>query len=240
MTVRKKVVKGGARVTFAEFISALLGAEMSFADLGREIAAFFADLAVKPGAESVFGFFSSGLARGEVVLPTVFFLLSLFMTLFGKRMLSLLRFIAFFALGYVLGVAFLVPAVNAVFPSFAPWIIAMTAAIVLSVLSKPLYFAAYVLVFGTLSYVLVGNALGAGTVPSAVAALALVALALIFRKYFEMLYTSLLGAFLMCKAIMVFWDFTAFSALPWIPLTVVTMVLGLVGALVQFRTRQKL
>ena len=81
-------------MTFGGFLSGIFGLEMSFSDIGAAIAAFYADFLHLPGATAI-----SELLSGEAaMLPAILLIASLFLALFGKRMLSLFRFLLFFAL----------------------------------------------------------------------------------------------------------------------------------------------
>lgn len=222
-------------MTFGGFLSGIFGLEMSFSDIGAAIAAFYADFLQLPGATAI-----SELLSGEAaMLPAIFLIASLFLALFGKRMLSLFRFLLFLAVGYVIGISLLAPPINEVLPLISAKVVGIAAAVVLSVTSKFLYPICYLFAFGAAAYVLVGNTLALGAAAASVGAVVGVLLALIFKKYVEMIYTAFLGAYLAAESLLMMWDFTSGREKPWVPVLVITLTVGALSAVVQFRTRKR-
>ena len=74
--------------------------------------------------------------------------------LFGKRLFKLIRFIAFFLAGFVLGIYYLADPVLTHFPDIPGWAVGVAVGLVLAVLAPILYYIVYSVVVGYGTYLL--------------------------------------------------------------------------------------
>ena len=227
------------RMNIGEFCSALFGGRLGFADIGDLLADFYNAFSVRGGIAPIVNFIESAFRDGASVMPAVLFIASLFLCIFGQRIFSVFRFSVFFAAGYLLGVYFLAPSVCAVIPSMTEAVIGVAVAVVCGVFSKLIYHVAYPILLVGFACVLAGNTLSLGVAGAIVASVIILVVGFLLRRYAEMLVTALFGAWGMCEAIRMYWDFSASAADPWLPILIVTLSIAAVGAFVQFKTRER-
>ena len=184
-----------------------------------------------------------------VALPILLFAITLIIMLLGKKLISVERFIAFTVLGYIVGVLGVSPLINKIFalPEVVSGIIL---ALVAAVLSKYLYHTAVALaagysvflVFYTDSVFATIGTQGNLTVCIIFGAVA-AALVIIFSKITAMALTSALGAYLTTRVVTVFIkNYEAPDVMGgkgWILTLCITLVLGVVGFIVQYKTRTR-
>ena len=184
-------------------------------------------------------------------LPLVILLLSLVETFAGKRLLGFQKFALCFVLGFEYGVLYVSTLLDSVVV-IDHWIAGLVVGILAALLSKLVYFLAYVGVIGYSVYFIaytgtflppevsgftVGN-----MVNSLVAAAVVVVLALLLRKWIEMIGTSALGAWGVFKCVEWLVDFNTIEAIAqnYDMIMYITMgVLGLIGLIVQIKTRKR-
>lgn len=182
-------------------------------------------------------------------LPMVLLALCAIELLFGKKLFGIQKFLGCFLAGYVFGVYFLADIV-ASFVTIQDYIVGAVLGLICAILCKIFYLIGYVGVFGYLTYMLcfLGAipVVGAYTVNnlmfSAAAAVVVVIIALIFRKFIEMLGTAALGAYGIVS--IVDKNFFDLGTLP-LGLQESTLklaaigVIALIGFIVQFKTRKR-
>ena len=187
-------------------------------------------------------------------IPYVFIALWAVVWLFGKRLFKLIRFIAFFLAGFVLGIYYLSGPVLTHFPDVPGWAVGLAVGLVLAVLSPILYYALYsvVVVYGTyllcISGVLLIELKGNYAVGLIVAAVALL-LFLVIHNFVERFGTAFLGAYFMLYIVVkTVYDFTApvlqvATFIPagyeWTVLVGSALILSLFGLFVQQKTKKK-
>jgi hypothetical protein len=172
------------------------------------------------------------------------------MALFGKKMFSVIRFVLFLGAGFLLGVHLLAPIILPVIEMLPPWLIGVVVGIVAAVLSKFLYYVVFAVAIGYSMYVLSFRTIldGVMTVEGGkhwgalLIAAVVVVLALLLRKYIEMLGTSLLAGWGLAETIRVWWDFTElefFGGVEWIGVVAVCALVGVIGFIIQFKSRER-
>ena len=133
-----------------------------------------------------------------------------------------------------------------------PWIVGAVVALIAAVLSKILYTLFYLIFFsyGTYAmifFVLLLNPAEVYTDTKAIVCLVIsivvTILALVFRKYIEMLVTSVLGSWAAVTLLVGnIYDFSAwpmFGGKAWVGILVATAILSLLGFIVQVVTRRR-
>ncbi len=173
----------------------------------------------------------------------IFFLI---IALFGKKMFSFLRFTAFFVAGFVAGVYWLSPLVLPIIPMLPTWVIGLVGGIVSGVLSKLLYILLYAIASGYSVYIVFCGGmimpLAGNYVIALIASVAAIVLAFILRKYIEMAGTAMLGGFGVATIVRSFYDFTTwdmFVGCEWLGMLIFTIIIAIIGMLVQFKTRER-
>ena len=183
------------------------------------------------------------------IVPIVMIALCAVVLFFGKKLLPLLRFLAFVVVGYGAGVIVVSPLINKFFalPSFVSGIVI---AIVAGVLSKVFYYLAVVAGTAYLAYMVTYTGKYVPQVTSftagnqivciAVAVVAVI-LVLLLLKYFEMAGTAFIGAMFISKWVTA--NYIDYAALvPFNPVIVelaVVAVIALIGFIVQVKTRTR-
>ena len=184
---------------------------------------------VAPVIEGFFSLFEGGTE----LMPTLLFIVSLFVCMFGGRIFPLFRVAAFFALGYLVGVCCIARG------SASELAIGLAVAIIFAILSRPLYLVAYPSVFALMFYVFVGNTLGWGIAPAIVAAVCAALLALVMRGSAEIVISAILGAWGICESAAFIRNFVAGCQNPQLVTAALMLTVAFVGTLVQFGTKQR-
>ena len=205
------------------------------------------ELNVKGNGE-IMGLWDSIIGAVASVLPIVLIALGALELFFGKKLLGLQKFVFSAALGYVLGIVVLTPAVSKIF-ELPAMVCGIACAVVAAVLFKFIY---AVLLFGGVG--IFGYALffANGLIPmvlptegnqvlSFAGAGILIFLVLIFRKNIERLGTAYLGAFLIIdNVIKNYYDFTTLLAgYEDLFRTAAIIVVALLGFLFQYKRRRR-
>jgi hypothetical protein len=230
------------------FFTSVINAAFDFQALGEFfgnlVAQFTGNADIAGIWDTVMGF----IAPYATIVPIVVIALFAIVLFFGKKLLPVLRFLAFVIVGYGAGVIFVSPLINNIFalPSFVSGIVV---AIVAGVLSKVLY---YVLVVAGAAYVAymvaftgfvpqVASFTQGNMVVSLVVAVVAVVLVLLLLKYIEMAGTAFLGAFYISEWVIGnYFDYTA--VIPFdaaLVKLIAVAVVALIGFIVQVKTRTR-
>ena len=212
-------------MSLSEILSGLAQGRVGFSQIYASFGELIIDALSRAEIAAVLDF-----ARREAKdLSVLLLLFSSLLLLLGRRLLPLVRSLAFFALGYAAGVL--------LFSEIArhPVITALMCAAVALILSKYLYFLLYALASALPAFVLLVE-LGARLQLSALAALAAVLAAFILRPYIEMLFGAALGSvglIISIPALRISLIGGARAELMLIP-----VIIGLVGIAVQLRVEK--
>ncbi len=228
-------------------------ANASFKDIGAWLSDTYSQVTVEGGVvESLWNqglTFVKDLLPLAWILPAILAVLSLVQVFAGKKLLGLQKVIAFFVVGFACGAVFVTPLLASVVVLDA-WIVGLIVGIVAALISKLAYFLAYVVAAGFGTYVLCMSdvlpaeitAFTKDTVVAIVAAVVVLVLALLLRKWIEMLGTACLGGwtlYLSFVAIMAAFGLEiANEYAMWCELGFVA-VAGLIGFIVQAKTRRR-
>lgn len=191
------------------------------------------------------------IAPISAAIPFILLGCYIVIALAGKRIYGVLRFLTFFVAGVLLGTYLLSPLVAKIVPQIPPALIGVVTGVVAGVLSKLLYIlviavvAAYpvytVCISGTVIPALTGLCKGNVVVSLICAAVALL-IVILLLKYIEMLGTAMLAGLGIGYVVKGWYDFTAlelFGGKAWIPMLIISSVVGIIGFVVQFRTRRR-
>ncbi|MBR7116956.1 MAG: hypothetical protein IKC87_04525 [Clostridia bacterium] len=216
----------------------LLTGKVSISELGERLSLFFTWFGESSAVKPVIGMLD------PKVLGTLLIIFFLMLTFFGQRMIGFFNFVLFFVLGYITGAAWILSLSEPILIS--PIIAGISFGIVSALISKLLYYAFLIPVFGFLVYLplitgsvipdtagdyLLGISLGA----------AFVILLFIFREWAERPVTAVIGAYGVAESVKILWDYTSlevFSLAKWLPVVSFTLVLGIIGFVLQVKTRK--
>lgn len=236
---------------FSEFMTCLKEARFTFEYIWDNVVAVFHKIAANDTISRMWNGFMDAVAPVHMMIMTLGVIVCLVIAFLGKKLLPLMKFSFFFLLGFVLGTHYLAPLLPPDV-SLPPWIIGLVLAIIAGVISRFAYIVSYTAVTAYSMYLLsfYGFYLKLDAVYSAkraaaciVVALIITVLALIFRKYCEMVGTAVLGAW--C-AVWLFthciYDFTAWSVFrgyEGVVVAFVVTVISVFGSIVQIKTRKR-
>ena len=237
--------------SFSEFFVCVREAKFTFGVIWDYIVSFYYALTENPSISAVWNGIMDVFHPVSIIFMLVVVAVCLAVAFFGRKIMPILKFLSFFVLGFVFGTHLLAPLLPPEV-SIPDWIIGIVLALIAAVLSRFLYVILYVTAVGYSAYVLIyygfylqldamysGSRVAAGIIAAVIA----IVLALLFRKYIEMAGTAALGAF--C-AVWVFrnyvYDFTTwqlFGGNVLVAVLVTTILVGLLGLFVQFKTRRR-
>lgn len=199
---------------------------------------------VKPYVKSGLNYYDSFMAEYG---PLVYLLLiptMLLLGFFGKRWFGYFRSLAFFAAGFVGGYVVLAPYVQTYIPAIDKLVIGASIGVLLAVLSKFIYNAVYVGAIGGAAFLVCYKAyffeqlesLTKGNVLVSVAvAVAVAAIALLVRKYVEMLGTAVVGGIGFAFVLNEVFVYTTFVTVhPHLTATICGGILAVVMAVYQY------
>ena len=238
-----------------EFFERFAAGAIGFAEVGGEISNVFARITVPGGTIQSFWTTATDWLANNIpfawIIPSVLALLSLIQVFFGKKLLGIQKFLACLAIGFACGTVFIYPLLCNIGITFmADWVVGLIVGVVAAVLSRLVYFLAYILCAGCAGYILCLS----GILPAAVApylahwyvgvgvAILFVVLALLLRRFIEMLGTAVLGGYTLylsfCAILSSFgWEIGADYKMWW--LIGFLAVCGLLGFIVQLKTARR-
>ena len=175
----------------SDFFSKFIAGDFGFDALKEAVIRFDKTVSAHPDMMVFSDFFNSVAS----VMPYVTMGVMLLFLFFGKKLLPQIKFVCSFFVGFGLGVYFLAPAVSGIISGLPAWVSGLVVALLLLAINRFFYLLFFVAaVFFTvfnLAYSLLS--MGASALIS-IAAVGVI-IALVFKRYFEMLGTALLGAF---------------------------------------------
>ena len=234
-----------------EFLKALGLAKYSIPELFDMCRLFISTVMADGYILTVTGFIWDNLSAFLVYVPIGIIAISLLVNLLGKRIFPVLRFVSFFAAGFFLGIYFLSPLIIPSLNGMPVWVIGIVVGTLVAVLSKYLYFGVLAVGAAYSVYILTARIfidfnisvpISGVILISALVAVALTVLVFLFRSYVEMAATALLGGLGICLAVKIWWDYTAlpiFTGIEFLPTLIVTLLFGVLGFIVQYKTRER-
>ena len=235
---------------FAEFFVCVREAKFTFGVIWDYIVTFYYALTENSSISAVWNGIMN-LVQPTVIIYAVSALVCLLIALFGQRLFPIIKFFAFFVAGFTLGAHLLAPLLPPEV-TIPDWIVGIVVALVAAVLSRFLYLVLYIVAAGYAMYVLSYHGFylqldvmysNSRAIVCIIASIVAIVLALVFKKYIEMLGTVTLGAW---GAVAIFanyiYDFTTwpmFGGQAWVGILVGTLFVALIGLFVQYKTRRR-
>ncbi len=181
------------------------------------------------------------IASIDMYVPFILIGLCLIVGLFGRRLSALIRVIFLFAVGFIASVYWLVPFVTLYAPAIPGYVVGLAVGIIAACLSRFIYDAVYIGCIGFDIYnicftgmflvELTAMTKGNFTVSFIVAAIVVV-IALLVRKYLEMILTSAVGGIGLAYAVKELYDFTL--AFPGLDANTTTIIAGIIVTVIFF------
>lgn len=236
---------------FLNFCDSVSKAKFDFKAIGDFFNARIADILGNAELMTLWNNIYSVIKPLGIALPIILMILGALMVLFGKKFISVQRFVVFFVVGYCIGVQYVSPIINnvLVLPNYVSGIVI---ALVAAVLCKYLYFlllgasvfySVYYLCFTAIHLTFLQNLTMGNGIISFIVAACIVALVFVFRKYVEMAGTSALGAIIISKSFAIgIYNYTALPFLGdkgWIAELVIIGLITVVGTVFQIRHRKR-
>jgi len=159
------------------------------------------------------------IASLGLAFPLIIVCLGLIVGLFGRRLSDTIRFILLFAIGFVASVHWVAPLIQGFVPAIPAYAIGLALGIFAAVMSRFIYNVAYVAVIGFDTFNICFNALllveltafTKGNLPvSITVAVVAVVIALLLRKYLEMIITAAAGGLAIAYFVKQLFDYTVY------------------------------
>ncbi|MBO5907776.1 MAG: hypothetical protein J6Q85_06475 [Clostridia bacterium] len=237
-----------------DIINSFVDGSVTFGSLGEWFGGIFASATAEGSAAARYfeiakNWLESVTAGFVWAIPAVLVLLSLIQVFAGKKLLGLQKFLASFVAGFALGAALVTPLISGLGVQIEDWIVGLVVGIIAALLCKLVYFLAYVIAAGAATYTLCVSGIlpevisnySKDMIVAIVATVVVIVLALVLRKFIEMLGTAALGGWtlvLSIEALIAAFmpEFACFEQ--WL-FFVIMGVAALVGFIVQVATRKR-
>ena len=236
---------------WSRIIDGLINARYDFAKFLAKFKAMFTATVEEADVAALLDMAKASLASVLDYLPYILLALCVIEVFFGKKLFGIQKFLLMFGLGFIGGVLIVAPIVDK-FIVLPTYITGAVVGLVCAILCKLLYWLCYVAVFGYSVYMVCFAAMylpevvtqytKSNLLYSAIAAAVVIIIALLLRKFIEMLATSALGAFGIVTIVIndLNIDFTAFvPGYEDIVKLVAIGVIALIGFIVQVKTRRR-
>lgn len=236
---------------FAQFFTNVREAKFGFDVIWDFIVSLYYAITANPDISVIWNGIMSAIEPARGIIMTMFVIFGVVVAMFGKKMIGSLKFLFFFVVGFALGTHLLAPLIPSEV-TIAAWLIGLIIGVVAGVLYRFLYIMLYSVTVGYGAYIIFYNAFYLSNSPTYSAGKALtclffaavvLVLAIIFRRFVEMVGTAVLGGWI---ASWIFaeqiYDFTAwglFGGVRWLAILIPTLLIGALGAWIQIRTRKR-
>ena len=228
--------------------SELFHGEITFKQIGEMFSAIFNELL---GHEYFLDIWTNITSYVKsFVLPAFVILAALSLTLafFGRRILPFAKFVAFFLLGFTLGVSLIAPLLTSASFEVMPLIIGLVMGLLLALLSKSLYIVLYILAFAYSSYMIF---MGGQLLPENVVSFTkdnmiislsvvcvTIVLVVLLRKPIEVVGTSILGGYLFSLCIdRILYELLSIERIEAVSIILMVLV-GLLGFVKQLKGKK--
>ncbi len=237
-------------MTFFEFFEAVKNATFGFQEIITAIVDFYNNLFLDYNISQLIGGMQWHLQFVAPAIPVILLILFGVVALTGKRIFGFIRCTAFVIAGFLVGIYTLSPIILEVIPALPTWVIGLVTGVVSGVLSKVMYYISIVLVSGYSAYILcvrgiipgISSFTSGNWLVGLICAAIVIAAVIILLKYIEMAGTAMLGGFGMASIIRGWYDYTTlelFVGREWLGVLTLTLIIALVGFIVQWRTRER-
>lgn len=237
--------------SFGAFFEALWQARFGFLELWNWICEVYQSTINMTGVVEIRQTIDTVLAPAQPYIPYILILLFTVVSFFGKKLMPVIKFLGFFFLGFIFGAYYITPLLAGVI-AIPAWVYGLAIGIISSVLYRFVYYTLYILaviysvyIIGYTGFTFQPQSIHSSSkaITCLVVAVVIAILALIFRKYVEMIATALLGGYLVFIVVnfMIFDLYTLelLWYLPWLAPVAFTLAIGIPGAIVQLKTRKR-
>ena len=236
---------------FSEFFTCVKEARFSFEYIWDAIVSLYSDITLNSDISAIWSSIMDGIASAHKLVMMLLVIGCVAVAFFGRKMIGFLKFIFFFIIGFALGTHLLTPLIlEAV--EIPGWLVGTVVALVAAVLYRFLYVVLYSVIAGYGMYILTYHGFylqgesdysNAKAIYCLIAAVVAVIIALVLKKYIEMLGTAVLGGWLASWIFVNFvYDFSAlpvFGGITRVAILVPAVAVAAVGAIVQIKTRKR-
>ncbi len=230
-------------------LDSFLGGNVTFGDVGEIFTGLYESAFKHENFMSLWGGVQNFLDNAGVFVAIGLLLLSVVELCFGKKLLTLQKFLLFFGIGFASGVSLIAPLLADAGMELAPWIVGLIVGVVAALFSRLLYLAVYIAAVGYSTYMifmggqLLPDSLTSFTKGNMIISLVVVAvvilLAMLFRKWIEILGTSVLGGYFVALSVEKLVLELAKLELNSIAFLIIFAVTALVGCVIQVKTRSR-
>ncbi len=235
------------------FFTSAINGQYDFKITGDFFNWFFHDMAQNASISGLWQYVMNAISGFAAFVPYVLLLLSLVEVFFGKKLLGLQKFLVAAAIGYCVGVTYVHGLIAPIFPTLPDYISGAVIALVAAVLSKFIYVITYIVAAGYAGYLLayvptyipfLKGITHENILFSAIVAVVFIILALLLRKHIEMFGTAALGGFFISKIVISGFKFNyveleLFGTFGWLVELIAILLIGLIGFIVQYKTRSR-
>jgi len=236
---------------FSEFFTCVKEARFSFKYIWDAIVSLYYDITMNPDISAIWEAMMGSIQSIYKLVMTLLAVGCVIVALFGKKMIGFLKFLFFFVVGFALGTHLLTPVISEAV-EIPGWIVGTVVALVAAVLYRFLYIVLYSVTAGYGMYILAYHGFylqgesaysNAKAISCLIAAVVIVVIAIIFKKYIEMLGTAALGGWLaswiFANFVYNFTTFPIFGGITWVAILVPAVIIAAIGAVVQIKTRRR-
>lgn len=226
----------------------LFHGDITFKHVGEIFSSMFSELLGHQNFAEISGVISMLVQKFVLPIFAVLAILSLIFAVVGRKLLPQAKFIAFFSVGFIFGVAYIAPLLFGDVTGIIPPIVGGLVGIVAAFLSKPLYIVLYIVAFAYSSYMifmggqLLPESLVSFTKDNMVMALVVVCITVVLvfllRRPIESIGTALLGGYLFSLCIdKILCDVLSAERIPAVSIAVMLLV-AIFGATKQFKSKK--
>ena len=233
-----------------EFWGAWADGCLEFGEFWQWLSNLYYALTKTPDIETIWQAFMSFLSPFSVIVPYVVLALCLALAFFGQKLMPVVKFLAFFIIGFVLGVYYFPPLIAGTI-ALPGWVCGIIMALVVSVLYNFLYvgifaiavtYSAYTVCYSGFNFMEITEINVPLVIICAIIAISTLVIAFFFLKYIEMGVTSVVGAYLFTfyfrTMVFDYKSLPAFATSPWVAAFILTIIIAVPAFIVQFKMRK--
>ena len=235
-----------------EFFEKLADGSFGFNELGESISGIFGDFFAEGGTIKTIWDFVAGFVPYAWIFTLVLTALSVVQILFGKKLLGFQKFVACLAIGFACGTVYVYPLLEGIGWAIIPdWAVGLVVGVVAALLSKLIYFLAYILAAGAGVYFLcMGDILPEAIASitgqwyiALIAAVVAIVVALLLRKIIETVGIAALGGWTLYLCVyslmaQIMGVVPAPEFVIWWELTFIAIAV-VIGVIIAIKSRQK-
>ena len=223
---------------------------LEFGEFWQWLSNLYYALTKTPDIETIWSAFMAFLSPFSVIVPYIVLALCLVLAFFGQKLMPVVKFLAFFIIGFVLGVYYFPPLLEGTI-NLPGWVCGLIMALIVSVLYQFLYigvfaiavsYSVYTVCYSGFNFMEITEINVPLVVVCALIAVSALIIGFFFLKYIEMGVTSVVGAYLFTfyfrTMLFDYKSLPAFATAPWVAAFVLTIIIAIPAFIVQFKTRK--